>query len=87
MSNESKSGITIVVVAMGAWGKGATYETALSNCIREGGRQNTHNMHIVYACTDPACSVNGMGDIEYQHGAAVTRIMAIRHGRIMKPKE
>ncbi len=79
--------ITIVVVAMGAWGKGESYDQALANSIKAEGRQNAMNMHIVYACTDPACRVNGRGDIEYKHGAALTRILAIRHGRIMKPKE
>jgi hypothetical protein len=78
--------ITIVVVAMGAWGKGPTYEVALANCIKAEGPQNAMNMHLVYACTDPTCSVNGRGDVEYEHGAALTKILAIRHGRIMAGK-
>ena len=78
--------IRIVAVAMGVWGKGPTYEAALANCIKAGGPQNAMNLHIVYACTDPTCTVNGMGEIEYRHGAAVTKILAIRHGRVMKGK-
>jgi len=27
-----------------------------------------------------------MGDIEYRHGTTVAKIMAVRLGRIMKPK-
>jgi hypothetical protein len=62
MSNENKPAdtITILVLALGAWGKGKTYPEALSKCVDVGGRQNASNMHIVYACTDPECSVTGM---------------------------
>ena len=88
MSNEKQTTdtITILVLALGAWGKGETYPEALAKCIEVGGHQNAVNMHIVYACTDPECSVNDMGDIEYRRGAAVAKIMAVRFGRIMKPK-
>ena len=78
--------ITIIVIAMGAWGKGDTYESALAKCIDEGGRQNAHNLHIVYACNDPDCNVNDQGDIEHRHDTAVTKIMALRFGRVMKPR-
>lgn len=77
--------ITILVIALGAWGKGETYEKALENCIKEGGRQNANNMHVVYACTDPQCNVTERGMIEYAHDAGNKKIMAIRFGRIMKP--
>lgn len=89
MSNEKPSTdtITILVLALGAWGKGETYESALAKCIDVGGRQNASNMHIVYACTDPECSVNGMGDIEYQAGATVRKIMALRFGRVLKTRK
>lgn len=88
MGNEvtGKSSITIIVIALGAWGKGTTYESALAKCVEVGGRQNASNMHIVYACTDPDCTVNGMGEIEYRHGAAVKKIVALRFDRIMQPK-
>ena len=88
MSNADKPAdtITILVLALGAWGKGKTYPEALAKCVEVGGRPNASNMHIVYACTDPECFVNGMGDIEYRHGAVVSKIMALRFGRIMKPK-
>ena len=79
--------ITILVIALGAWGKGLSYDKALENCIKEGGRQNTYNMHVVYACTDPGCSVDGYGGIQYAHDAVNTKIMAIRFGRIMKPRK
>ena len=90
MSNEATTTpgitITIIVIALGAWGKGDSYESALAKCIDVGGRQNASNMHIVYACTDPDCTVNGMGDIEYRAGAALKKVMALRFGRILKPK-
>ena len=76
----------ILVIALGAWGKGETYEQALANCIKEGGRQNAYNMHVVYACTDPECTVDGYGSIRYAHDTVNTKIMAIRHGRIMSGK-
>ncbi len=79
--------ITIIVIALGAWGKGDTYESALAKCIEAGGRQNARNLHIVYACTDPDCTVNDRGGIEYRHGAALKKIMALRFGRVMKPKK
>jgi hypothetical protein len=79
--------ITILVIALGAWGKGETYELALANCIKEGGRQNANNMHVVYACTDPGCTVDGFGGIRYAHDTVNTRIMAVQHGRVMKPKK
>ena len=82
----STESITLVVVAMGAWGKGQTYEAALAKCVEAGGRQNAANMHIVYACTDPDCTVNDRGQIEYRHGAALVKIMALRFGRVMSAK-
>jgi hypothetical protein len=89
MSNEVTvlPSITIIVIALGAWGKGDTYEVALAKCIEVGGHQNASNMHIVYACTDPECTVNGMGDIEYRHGATLKKIMALRFGRVMRPRK
>ena len=81
------NGITIIVIALGAWGKGDTYESALAKCIEAGGRQNAGSMHVVYACTDPDCTVNDRGCIEYRHDAALKKIMALRHGRVMRPRE
>lgn len=81
-----KETITILVLALGAWGKGKTYQEALAKCVDVGGLQNARNLHIVYACTDPECSVTERGDIEYHQGTALTKIMALRFGRIMKPK-
>lgn len=83
---KNKPGITIVVIALGAWGKGDCYESALAKCIEAGGRQNASNMHIVYASTDPDCSVDDRGAIEYRHGAALKKIMALRFGRVMKAR-
>jgi hypothetical protein len=80
-----KNSITILVIALGAWGKGETYEEALANCIKECGPQNVYNMHVVYACTDPGCTVDGYGGIRYAHGTVNTKVMALRHGRFMKP--
>ncbi len=82
----SKPSITIVVIALGAWGKGESYESALAKCIEAGGRQNASNMHIVYGCTDPDCTVDDRGAIEYRHGAALKKIMALRFGRVMKAR-
>jgi hypothetical protein len=79
--------ITILVIALGAWGKGESYEQALANCIKECGPQNASNMHVVYACTDPGVTVNDRGGIEYAHDTVNTKIMAIRHGRVMKPRK
>jgi hypothetical protein len=79
------SSITILVIALGAWGKGETYDEALANCIKECGPRNAYDMHVVYACTDPECTVDGYGGILYAHGTVNTKIMAIRHGRVMKP--
>jgi hypothetical protein len=44
-------------------------------------------MHVVYACTDPGVTVNDRGGIEYAHDTVNTKIMAIRHGRVMKPRK
>ncbi len=79
-------GITILVIAMGAWGKGDCYASALAKCIEAGGRQNASNLHVVYACTDPDCTVNDRGGIEYRHDAALKKIMALRFGRVMRQR-
>jgi hypothetical protein len=79
--------ITIIVIALGTWGKADTYEAALAKCIEVGGRQNASNMHVVYACTDPDCIVNGMGEIEYRAGATLKKVVALRFGRVMQPKK
>jgi hypothetical protein len=79
--------VTIVVIALGAWGKADTYEAALAKCVEVGGRQNASNMHVVYACTDPDCVVNGMGEIEYRAGATLKKVVALRFGRVMQPKK
>ena len=80
------NGITIIVIALGAWGKGDTYESALAKCIEAGGRQNAGSMHVVYACTDPDCTVNDRGCIEYRHDAALKKIMALQFGRVMRQR-
>jgi hypothetical protein len=33
------------------------------------------------------CTVNDRGDIEYRHDAALKKIMALRSGRVIKPKK
>ena len=79
--------ITLIVVALGAWGKGRTYKEALARCIQAGGRQNTADLHVVYACSDPGCTVNGHGNIEYRHGSANLKIMTLRHHRVVSDKQ
>ena len=56
MNNEVKvpACITVIVIALGAWGKGDSYESALSKCIDVGGRQNASNMHICLLYTSPS---------------------------------
>ena len=80
------NGITIIVIALGAWGRGDTYDSALGKCIDAGGRQHAGSMHVVYACTDPDCTVNDRGCIEYRHDAALKKIMALQFGRVMRQR-
>ncbi len=81
----SRDTITIIVVALGAWGKGSTYEEALAHCIEAGGRRNAADLHVVYACSDPDCSVNDRGNIEYRHWAVNRKILTLRHNRVAQP--
>ena len=84
-ADHERDSITLIVVALGAWGKGLTYEEALARCAEAGGRRNAADLHVVYVCTDPECTVNDRGGIEYRHWAVNLKIMTMRHNRVVKP--
>ncbi len=61
------------------WGKGDTQETAVKNCRKEAPRRGSFYYQgafrcMVFASSDDAATVDGMGAIRHAHGATVKKV-------------